>query len=155
PAIFVDAERIPVPALCRKSPHAISVSRAPLQVAGGRTRRWSPRSGGLLGRGAACPPRRQGGGAPRPGGPYPPAAERNQLDSRVGEDGGQPAGVLDREELVVGGPGQQRGLGEAGQLGGDLVHEIVIAQRRGEPPQVAPHPLVGEVRGDPLVDQVM
>src|SRR5262249_30152940 len=73
PAIFGDAEPVPVPALCRKSPHAISVSRAPLQVAGGRTLRWGPRSGGLLGRGAAGAPRGAGGGPRRAGwrGPAP------------------------------------------------------------------------------------
>src|SRR5262249_60288474 len=37
PAIFVDAERIPVPAPCRKGPHALRVNRAPLQGGGGRS----------------------------------------------------------------------------------------------------------------------
>src|SRR5581483_5882950 len=52
------------------------------------------------------------GGAVRLVEHHPGAAALDQLDPGVGQDGGQAAGVLDREELVVGRPGQQGGPGE-------------------------------------------
>src|SRR4051794_36208476 len=70
------------------------------------------------------------------------------LDARVREELGQPPRVLDREEAVLGRPGDQHGAIEAGQALGRL-ERVAAADRPEQFGRVAPHPLVGLARADP------
>ena len=66
----------------------------------------------------------------------------------------QPLAILAREEDVIGGPRDQRRLGEPREPRRDSDRRLAI-QRGREAPQVVPDPAVGERGLDPLRDEVI